>query len=299
MSIKRPQKAPSDPITDLDLQYLPFPVVGSPKLDGFRCIVDHGAKTSSMKRFPNQFLNEVMNDSLYHGLDGELLIGPPNDPDAFHNTSGPLRRIDGNPDFRFYVFDNWIDGLHPYAKRWLEAPRPEGGRIITLEQRLLYSPEDVISYEEEMLSAGYEGAMIRSLSGTYKEGRCSFREMNIFKRKPFVDCEATIVGFIEGLQNLNEPVENETGHMRRSSHAANKVPKGTLGSFRLKSSLWQTEFTAAPGEGYSQDDRQEIWNHRVEYLGQVATVKFQKYGSREAPRIPSVIKIGPASESTE
>lgn len=293
MSIKRPLKAPSEPITDDQLVHLHYPIVGSPKLDGFRCIVDEVPLTSSMKLFPNKFVNEVMRDLMYDGLDGELLVGAPNDPNAFHNTSGPIRRFDGQPDFRFYVFDNWKLGDYTYFDRWVSRIRPDEGRLIILEQRMLDSPEDVIAYESEMLDAGYEGAMIRSLDGRYKEGRCSFRELNIFKRKPFVECEAEIIGFVEGLQNLNEPKMNETGHMRRSSHQENKVGKGTLGSFELRSDLWFNSFHAGPGEGYTAEDRQDIWNRRDEYLGQVATIKYQKYGSRDAPRIPSVIKIRP------
>lgn len=295
MSIKKPQKAPSDPITNEQLHLLNYPIVGSPKLDGFRCTVDDTPLTSSMKLFPNIFLNEVLSDPMYKGLDGEILVGKPNDPDAFHNTSGPIRRINGEPDFNFFVFDNWIDGHHTYEQRWFKEKSyyTELPRVMVLEQKLLKSPDEVLAYELEMLSQGYEGAMIRSLHSLYKEGRCSFRDLNIFKRKPFVECEAIVVGFIEGLQNLNESHMDEMGRNVRSSHKANKVPKGTLGSFVLRSKLWKKDFTAGFGEGYDMSHKQYVWNHRQEFLGLTVTIKYQKYGSREAPRIPNVIKIRP------
>lgn len=298
MGLKKPIKAPSDPITNEQLRYLQYPIVGSPKLDGFRCAVDEEPKTSSMKPWPNLFIRDELSNPAFHGLDGEILVGEPNDPNAFHNTSGPVRRIQGKPDFRFYVFDDWRGGGYSYKERWLDRQLRSEGRIVVLEQRLLSSPQEVLAYEAEMLSVGFEGAMIRSLDGRYKEGRCSFNEMNIFKRKPFVECEAVIVNLIEGLENRNEAVMNETGHMRRSSHMANKVPKGTLGSFELKSNLWPTTFHAGTGEGYDQGMKQEIWNRRDEYIGQIATVKYQKYGSRDAPRLPSVIKIRPRWDIT-
>ena len=288
--IKRPQKAPSDPITNDQLQYLQYPIVGSPKLDGYRCTIDDRPFTSTMKAFPNIFLNEELSNPIYRGLDCELLVGNPNDPNAFNNSS-QIMSINGKPDFRVYAFDRWIDGDYSYDERWLRNPIEEKGRIIVLDQRLLTSPEEVLSYETEMLNLGYEGAMIRSLNGRYKEGRCTFREMNIFKRKPFVECEAVILDVIEGLENLNEAKINETGHMRRSSHQANKRPKGTLGSFELKSDLWSKSFHSGTGEGYTAEMKQDIWDHRDEYIGQIATVKYQKYGSRERPRLPSVIKI--------
>ncbi len=293
MSIKRPIKAPSEPITDTQLECLHYPIVGSPKLDGFRCVVKDEPKTSSLKPWPNDFIRSELAYARYHGLDGEIVVGDPTDPNAYHNTSGPVRRRDGEPDFKFYVFDRWNEPSLNYADRWLDCKLEEDGRIIVLEQRLLNTPEEVLAYEKELLAIGYEGAMIRAIDGMYKQGRCSFRDLNIFKRKPFDECEATIIECIEGLQNMNEPKENELGYMRRSSHKANKVPKGTLGAFRCKSKLWASSFTVGLGEGYTAELKQEIWNRRDEYIGQIATVKYQKYGSRDAPRIPSVIKIRP------
>jgi DNA ligase-1 len=297
--IKKPIKAPSEPITNKQLSALVYPVVGSPKLDGFRCVVDEEPKTSSMKPWPNLFVREELSNPMYHGLDGELLVGAPNDPNAFHNTSGPLRQIMGKPDFRFYVFDNWINGNYSYKDRWLDNEIEENGRIIVLKQELLISPEEVLAYEANMLKQGYEGAMIRSLHGLYKQGRCSYREMNIFKRKPFVECEAIIVGYKEGMRNLNESHVDEMGRNVRSSHKANKEPKGTLGSWELKSDLWPTSFTAGMGEGWDDGMKLDLWNNRESYIGQIATVKYQKYGSRDAPRIPSVIKIRPTWDVTE
>jgi len=298
MSIKRPQKAPSEPITNDQISNLNYPIVGSPKLDGFRVIVDKEPKTSSLKLWPNLFVREELSNSIYDGLDGELIVGSPfmTSPidDVFHRTSGPLRQINGKPDFTFFVFDNWIDGTYSYKERWLDRNMKSQGRIIVLEQRLLKTPQEVLDYEIEMLSIGYEGCMIRSLTGRYKEGRCSFNDRNIFKVKPFVECEAIILNVIEGLENLNEAKMNETGHMRRSSHQENKRPKGTLGSFELKSDLWSKSFHASTGEGFDASMKQDIWNRRDEYIGQIATVKYQKYGSREAPRIPNIIKIRPA-----
>lgn len=291
MSINKPQKAPSESITNDQLTYLHYPVVGSAKVDGWRCIVDEIPRTSSLKPWPNLFVREVLSNPIYNHLDGEILVGAPNDPHAFENTDGPVKRHDGQPNFRIFVFDNWYLGDQTYKERWLDRPIPEGDRIVVLEQRLLSSPEEVIAYEQEMLDAGYEGSMIRSLEGRYKSGRCSFHEGNIFKRKPFVECEAVIVGFTEGKTNMNESKLNEAGQMRRGFSQANMIPSGTLGSFVLQCDLWVKTFTAGLGEGFTKDFGQAVWNDRENYLGKIATVKYQKYGSRDAPRIANVTKI--------
>jgi DNA ligase-1 len=295
MSIKKPLKAPSEPITDDQLHSLHYPIVGSPKLDGYRCTVDDLPFTSSMKRFPNIFINEELSDPMYRGLDGELLVGSPNDPNAYNNSS-QIMSINGKPDFKLYAFDDWRYGNYKYKERWVDRVIKNEGRLIVLEQTILESPDEVLMYEKEVLSQGFEGAMIRSLTGLYKEGRCSFRDLNIFKRKPFVETEAIIIGFVEGRQNLNEPVMNEVGNMRRSSHQENKIGKGILGSFELKSDLWTLTFHAGLGEGFTQEDKQDVWNHRDSYLGRTVTIKYQKYGSRNRPRISSVIKIRPIEE---
>jgi len=294
MSIKSPMKAPSKVLEDSQLSALHYPVVGSPKLDGFRCVVDGEPKTSSMKSWPNPYIKDYLSRSQFHGLDGEILVGPPNSIDAFHNTSGPVRRHYGEPDFKFYVFDDWTKGDEAYQVRWLDNYSiPTDDRIVLLPQRILRTPEEVIAFDNSMLEIGYEGAMIRSLTGIYKDKRCSLNEQIILKRKPFVECEAQVIKVLEGKQNNNEPKMNETGQMRRGYSAANMIPNGTFGSFVLSAKSWKDTFRSGLGLGYIKEDAQEIWNNREDYIGRIVTVKYQKYGSRDAPRIPSVIKIRP------
>jgi len=287
-------KAPLEIISDQQLEQLTYPMIGSPKLDGFRCTVADQPYTSSMKPFANHFVRKELCHPDYAGLDGEIIVGDPKDPDVFHNTSGPVRRFEGRPDFRFYVFDSTANKNLAYYDRWLNAMPEDFGRLIVLEQRILKNPDDVLAYEQEMLETGFEGAMIRSLTGKYKEGRCTFREMNIFKRKPFVDIEAVIMGFEEAMENCNEQVISELGLSKRSHNKENMYPKGTLGSFILWAPPWKKVFRAAAGKGFTDVIKQAIWNNRNQYLGEFVTVKYQKYGSRDAPRLPSVIKLRPS-----
>lgn len=284
--MKRPLKAPSLSITDKQLKLLPYPVLGSQKLDGFRCcIVDGVAKTSSMKNIQNTFVFDQLSKKEFTGLDGELIIGPPNSPDVFHNTSGPLRRFDGKPDFIFYVFDRYTTGA--YLDRWYIPSRtfPRFSGIKVLKQTTLLSPQEVIDYTNTCVEEGYEGAMIRTFSGLYKQGRATFKEMNIFKRKPMEDDEALIIGFVEQLTNLNEPTFNELGLTKRSSNQENKSPANTLGSFILHSPKWSEPFNCGGG-CLTHAERKEIWDNQAKYLGKKVTYKFQAYGSIDAPRQP-------------
>ena len=294
--LRRPMKAPTDPITKEQLERLSYPVYGSPKLDGFRCTVEDQPYTSTMKPFGNLFVRKELSDPFYKDLDGEIIVGDPTSPDAFHNTSGSVRKFDGEPDFKFYVFDCFKAKLKPYHHRLhYDMPFMNEKRLVILEQRLLKSPEEVEAYEKEMLAIGYEGAMIRSMNGVYKEGRCTFNEMNMFKRKPFVECEALIVGMEEAMENCNEQVVNELGLSKRSHNKENLVPKGTLGNFVLLSPLWSKPFRAAAGKGFTAEMKQHIWTFKKVFIDnhEIVTVKYQKHGSRDAPRLPSVIKLRP------
>jgi hypothetical protein len=196
------------------------------------------------------------------------------------------------------VFDNWRNGTQSYKTRWLDYYGPTDDRLVLLEQRILNTPEEVIAFDDEMLEIGFEGAMIRSLTGIYKDNRCSLKEQIILKRKPFVECEAQVVDVLEGKQNNNEPKMNDAGQMRRGYSKANMIPNGTFGSFILQALPWPHTFSSGLGLGFTAADKQKIWDNCEDFIGRMVTIKYQKYGSRDAPRIPSVIKIRPTWDLT-
>ncbi len=290
--ITRPMKAPSEPLTSEQIRNLSYPVIASPKLDGFRCIVQGGRPyTASMKEIQNRFVRETLSADGLNFLDGELIVGDPTDPDVFHNTSGPLRRFSGEPDFKYYVFDTFRNPFDSFVRRWVELQHVEHPRVEVLEQVYLPTPEEVFAYEKGALARGYEGIMIRLPSGLYKQGRCTYNEMNMFKRKPFVICDAVIVGFVEAMENMNEQTVNELGLSSRSHRAEGLVPKGTLGSLWLKAEKWGEPFNARLGKGFKMEDNQYVWDNQDKFLGTGVKVKYQLYGSKDAPRIPSVVAL--------
>lgn len=287
--IKKPMKAPSRSITNEQLELLEFPQLGSFKLDGYRCTTHNAAYTSSMKLVTNNFIQGILSQAIYNHLDGELIVGPPNSPDAYNNTTGAVRRSTGEPDFTFYVFDYLnLDSAYKHRYEYLKLfDTLKGVRIPHLKvlpQRLLNSVQEVLEFEKYCIEEGYEGAMIRSPEAYYKQGRCTLREGNIFKRKPREDDEGIIIGFKEELENMNETFTNELGNSARSSHQENKVGKGTLGAVILLSKLWKEPIVVGTGEVFTKKMRQYIWDHRAEFLGSPATYSYQAYGSIDAPR---------------
>lgn len=290
-SIRKPQKAPSESITDDQLiglfnQY--DYVLGSPKLDGYRCLCEDGAFTSSMKPVTNKHIQSCLSGPAYNGLDGEICVGRPNDPNVFNNTTGAVRRAVGEPDFKLYVFDCFNNpGLgYELRTKYTRDICKSLDHVVWIKQRKLYSPEEVIAFEDEMVKAGYEGAMVRTPDAPYKPGRATLLDMNVFKRKPFDDDECTIIGFEEQQQNNNEKTLNEKGESTRSNHKENKTGKATLGKFICISKLWKIPFKIATGLGLDHKLRQEIWDDQPGYINAIYKYKFQRYGSIDAPRIP-------------
>ena len=83
------------------LELIAYPVLASPKLDGIRCLAGNGVAFSrSMKRIPNDYVQQVFRELELHGLDGELML----DGD-FNNVQSGIMSVHGRPKFYFNVFD--------------------------------------------------------------------------------------------------------------------------------------------------------------------------------------------------
>lgn len=292
--ITRPLKAPGVPITDKQLEQLQYPLVSSPKLDGIRALcTGTEVLSSSLKRLGNQYIQECLGYTDYAGLDGELVVGSPTACDefgmstVFNTTTGAVRRADGKPNFLFYIFDDFSHPSMSYEGRWLKCKDDiDMPHVVVLEQRICHCPQDVIDYDIECVNLGYEGTMPRRISAPYKQGRATFKEEIIFKRKSVLDDEAIIIGFEEANENCNKKTTSELGTSKRSGHKENLVPKGTLGAFILKSDKWKEPFNCGTGLGLTEKIRQEIWNNQDDWLGKMVTYKYQGYGSLLKPRQP-------------
>jgi len=294
--IKKPMKAPSNGATLDELKAMQYPIACSAKLDGIRGVITpQGVMSNSLKPLGNLFVQRELSDPCLIGLDGELIVGKPYkdlslpDDDVFNRTTGAIRRTEGEPDFRFYVFDNFFDKGASYWDRWLNKLYPEiikHARIKVLKQRICNCWEEALDYEQKLLEMGYEGMMPRTLSGHYKEGRATVREGIILKRKPLAQDEAVVVDLFEQQQNNNEKGVNEMGNSFRTSHKENKTGKGTLGGVVLKSPRWTETFNCGTIIGGTHEWRQEMWDNPEKILGQTMTYVYQEYGSIDKPRQP-------------
>lgn len=266
------------------LTSLKFPLFASPKLDGVRALItSQGVLSRSLKRIPNRYIQYKLQDFKV-GYDGELIVGSPTSRTCYRDTVSGVMREDGEPDFRFYVFDTFEKFDQPYTKRFHDPYRAAldwPGEF--LEHTYITNMDELLEYEQGMLERGYEGIMLRDMYAPYKFGRSTVKEGYLLKLKRFEDAEARVIGFEELMHNGNEAKINALGRTERSSHMENKYGLNMLGALVCAFGRDQ-QFNI--GTGFTEADRKEIWQNREKYRGKVAKYKFFAVGMKDLPRHP-------------
>jgi DNA ligase-1 len=270
---------------------LRFPVCVSPKLDGIRCSIVAGlALSRNGKEIPNRHIFGLLSHPVFHGLDGELIVGAPNGTDVFNRTSSGVMSRDGEPDFTYWVFDNFIYPNAGYGQRYAmltifnetktESKTPY---IRLLPHRVIHTLNELAAYETEMLAAGFEGIMIRRPDGPYKEGRSTPNDGILRKLKRFRDGEATVTAVLEGVQNQNPATLDDLGYTTRSTHAANMVGAGRVGTIIANDLATGAQLNISPGR-LTHAQRQKYFLMPQMIIGRVVKYKAFDYGAIDAPR---------------
>ncbi len=114
-------------------------------------------------------------------------------------------------------------------------------------------------YNQQNLTEGFEGSMLKSLDGFYKFGRGA----EWLKFKTFMDQEFEITGFYEG--------EGKWA--------------GTLGGFTMVTDEG-IPFKCGGGR-ISKEERDELWEQREELICKKATVRFFELSPDRVPRLPT------------
>lgn len=269
---------------EADLDSLRFPLYASPKLDGVRAVVKDGVVLSrSLKPIPNEHVQKLFGRPELEGLDGELIVGSSTDPQCFQNTSGAVRRKDGEPDVWFYVFDYTAAPDTPYGARFPHRPLFGQHRMVGHSFLLVHDVAALLEYEALCLSLGYEGLILRDPSGPYKFGRSTAKEGYLLKLKRFKDSEARVLAVEELMHNGNEAKTNELGRTERSSHKENLIPAGTMGKLYVEDIHTGQRFHI--GTGFTAEQRAWWWE-AVRPTNAIIKYKFFPVGVKDLPRHP-------------
>lgn len=269
----------------VDFDKLTYPLYGSPKLDGIRAMVRDGAVVSrKLLPIPNQQIQEILGRQKFNNLDGELIFGKPMDEGVYHRTNSfVMSRDKVSPEWCFHVFDHFASPDTAYRDRYTlaesVADRSNTMFVRPLRQTILHSRAEVDVFEENCVSVGYEGIMLRSMDGAYKYGRSTTNEGTLLKVKRFEDSEAIVIRVEEEMHNGNVAGKDELGRTKRSTAKAGKTGKGTMGALVVKDLKTGVEFNI--GSGFTAAQRMETWapNDIVKY-------KFFPVGVKMKPRHP-------------
>lgn len=262
-----------------DLKALRFPLLVSPKLDGVRALVINGKVMSrNMKKIPSPEVQ--LRFRALEGMDGELIVGSPNAFDCYRKTVSHVMSENKPGGVQFHIFDDWRLTSIPFVDRF--ATLKERRFCLVVPHGRVDNLEQLLHFEETHIRLGFEGTMLRSLEGKYKQGRSTMAEGILMKLKRFKDDEAKVIGFEELMRNENPATVGELGQTVRSSHKENLRKGNTLGALVCE---WKGQQFSI-GTGFDDYTRDQIWNHKSRYLNQMVKFKYLEVGVKDLPRHP-------------
>ena len=286
-----------------------FPVWASPKLDGYRAMVQRGVLTSrGGLAVANRELQRRYGRKDLEGLDGELCTGHPTATNVFNATSRVVRKAEadasttalyvidfvpdksgGGPVGHKFIYDDLdFASRHLQLLRRVETdPTRWGVNIIPIKQHLIKTLDKLKTFERECLRQGYEGVMLRrGDQGAYpqkdgKENRSTLKEFDLVRLKRFEYEEATILAVHPLMHNTNE---ERTATGKRATKKAGMVEDKTrVGSATLKDLKTGVEFDTTIGAEALRSwigwKRPELWR------GKTVRYKYQAVGTVDKPRI--------------
>lgn len=297
--------------TDMDLAKIKFPMIGMCKIDGVRGANIEGVlRGRSLKCHKNRYTTSFFSEFYFEGFDGELYVGENSaHPDLCRLTSSALGTYEGEPNINWAVFDYFGGGAikEPYSVR-LQMLKDYYSTALGLEKFskvklvnywTITSIEELEKFEDWALQEGFEGVILRSPDGMYKQGRATVRENTYLRGKRFIESEAIVDTFEEGSTNLNEAQINERGLQFRSSHKENKIPNGRIGVMYCKltqdiidpitkAKLFSKDEIVKVSPGKMTHEESEFYFKNPEkILGRLIKWKFFPRGMKDEPRFPN------------
>jgi len=119
--------------------------------------------------------------------------------------------------------------------------------------------EDIMTLHHKFVQDGYEGAMVKTIDAPYRFGR----SYDVMKVKEFHDVDLPIIGLEEG-----------TGRH-----------EGRLGAVKINFN----GVIVKVGSGFSDEDRERVWNDQRNFLGRMIEVRYQEVTPDGSLRFPTFV----------
>lgn len=286
---------------DVNLEKLKYPVAVMPKIDGVRGLnVDGLLYARSMKRHKNKYTTKLYSEDRYSGFDGEFAVGDETDADLCRRTSSALGTIEGEPASTWHVFDICTLHLqdaefvvrHKMLSEYVSGQHANGEMldIKVVPYYLVNNQEELEEWEAIWLEQGYEGMIIRDPKGKNKQGRCTMREGAYLRLKRFIEEDAVVIRIIEGQTNGNEAQVNELGQTFRSTHQANMIPNGMVGTLVCRDVKTGREIEVGPGS-MTHADRRYYFENQLSLINETIKYKHFPKGVKDKLRFPLFVAV--------
>jgi ATP-dependent DNA ligase len=176
---------------------LVFPVYVQPKLDGIRCLVYEKDGQTVFQSRNHTFFQSFPHIQSIEGLvlDGELY----NHTLEFQEITSMVRKK-GHPDLgklEYHVYDILGEGTFEERLKMLQSV-PRFVIRNPVETKLVNSVKEIEAYHASCVLRGYEGIMIRTPSGLYRQTRSK----DLLKYKHFKTEEFKVVGHTVGKEGI-------------------------------------------------------------------------------------------------
>jgi len=212
---KKEQEGYSEDQTSLSIPRLPmlaknykdhknkvnYPVMVQMKLDGIRCLATKingdtityktrkGKPITTVSHLTPSLLEKMQIDET---LDGELYS---HDLTFQQITAAVKKEREDSLKIEFWIYDV-VDPEKDFKYRYRQYySKKDFPGLVTVESYVAYNEEEVYKCHDEIVKMGYEGAIIRSMTGGYEYKKRSNR---LLKLKSFDDAEYQVVGGYEG-----------------------------------------------------------------------------------------------------
>ena len=263
-----------------DSKRVAFPVYADTKLDGVRCVATlHKESAILLSRNAKEFNNygtiasELAQLRLKSGtqLDGEITCG------HFQNLMRTVSRksegIELAKDAVYNIFDI-IDKDMDFELRQEELVTLQAlieiknlSHLKIVAGTMIQDEQQLLSFYQSQLDAGQEGIIVKSLDGMYEFKRSYAWQ----KMKPELTDDLIIIGIDEG----------EGKYADKLGAVVCRLKNG--GEVHV-------------GSGFTDIEREELWNRQSELTGRMIEVKYQEKTQDGSLRFPVFMRFRPDKE---
>jgi len=278
---------------------LRFRLIAQPKIDGVRGWNPAGKLLGrSMEPHANKQLTKFFSDEKFRGFDGELYVGDATAESVCRKTTSVVNTVNKVADVRWSLFDlvrrdtfflpyeDRLRKLEEYVSHLYDTDYQLWQRIEVIPYKIVNDLDELLALEHKYIAEGYEGIILRDPAGAWRSGRCTPESNALLRIKRFEDREGEVLDVKEGFVNNNMQTYGADGMTKRSTHAENMIPSGTVGSLVVRDSETGKIVTVSKGK-LSAVECQKYFAHPALIIGKIITYRVFPRGSVRAPRFPT------------